>query len=61
MENEFEQKRCKVDNALLFEVDKDGETVRVKGRKCGSIRVVNLATHSEPEYTSPDIETRERS
>ena len=43
MEREYEQKRCKVDNALLFEVSKDGHTVQIKCQKCGSIREVKLA------------------
>ena len=47
MEKEFEQKRCKVDNALLFEISKDGHQLQIKCRKCGSIRLVKLAHPSE--------------
>ena len=42
MEQEFDQKRCNVDNALLFDVSKDGQRIQIKCRKCGSIRTVKL-------------------
>ena len=56
MEREYEQKRCKVDNALLFEVSKDGQRVQIKCRKCGSVRVVNLSSRSE--HPSPPARSR---
>ena len=55
MDQEYVQKRCNVDNALLFEVSKDGTSIQIKCRKCGSIRAVKLILPppTEEDFRSP--------